>query len=383
MKKFMEKISVLSLSLLLTTAFSISSIQSSLFTFYKDIPNSWVELLISLPSAGIMLTLLLNRVIEHYLTERQMIITGLFLFSLCAFVPLLNPSYWIIFLSRLLFGIGVGLLNAKAISIISERYEGKERVQMLGLRGSAEVVGSATLTFGVGQLLQYGWQSTFLVYSFGLVVLFLYLLFVPYERVEKKSIHQVEKLEKQQWRNVLFFSFVAAIIVLTYVVLNIYVPVVLEQEKMGTAKTAATILAMTQLIGILAGISFANLIQFFRGRLLLLSTLSFGIVQILIGWSPNVLIFSIFTIVSGFVYTISLTTIFHLLSEQISRKTLNQATSFVIVGCSVGATSSTFILDLLKSISNHSNFIFTIFGIMMGLTGLTTLAFIKKVEKIG
>lgn len=383
MKKFMEKISVLSLSLLLTTAFSISSIQSSLFTFYKDIPNSWVELLISLPSAGIMLTLLLNRVIEHYLTERQMIITGLFLFSLCAFVPLLNPSYWIIFLSRLLFGIGVGLLNAKAISIISERYEGKERVQMLGLRGSAEVVGSATLTFGVGQLLQYGWQSTFLVYSFGLVVLFLYLLFVPYEKVEKKSIHQVEKLEKQQWRNVLFLSFVAAIIVLTYVALNIYVPVVLEQEKMGTAKTAATILAMTQLIGILAGISFANLIQFFRGRLLLLSTLSFGIVQILIGWSPNVLVFSIFTIVSGFVYTISLTTIFHLLSEQISRKTLNQATSFVIVGCSIGATSSTFILDLLKSISNHSNFIFTIFGIMMGLTGLTTLAFIKKVEKIG
>lgn len=378
MEKFMEKISVLSLSLLLTTAFSISSIQSSLFTFYKDIPNSWVELLISLPSAGIMLTLLLNRVIEHYLTERQMIITGLSLFSLCAFVPLFNPSYWIIFLSRILFGIGIGLLNAKAISIISERYEGKERVQMLGLRGSAEVVGSASLTFGVGQLLQYGWQSTFLVYSFGLVVLFLYLLFVPYEKEEKKSIHQVEKLEKQQWRNVLFFSFVAAIIVLTYVTLNIYVPVVLEQEKMGTAKTAATILAMAQLIGILAGISFVNLIQFFRRRLLLLSTLSFGIVQILIGWSPNVLIFSICTIASGFVYTISLTTIFHLLSEQIPRKILNQATSFVIVGCSVGAISSTFILDLLKSISNHSNFIFTIFGIMMGLTGLTTLTFIKK-----
>ena len=62
MKKLMEKVSILSLSLILTTAFSISSAQSAMFAFYKGIPESWVELLVSLPSAGIMLMLLFNRV---------------------------------------------------------------------------------------------------------------------------------------------------------------------------------------------------------------------------------------------------------------------------------------------------------------------------------
>ena len=148
MKKLMEKVSILSLSLILTTAFSISSAQSAMFAFYKGIPESWVELLVSLPSAGIMLMLLFNRVIEKYLTERQMIVSGLLIFSLCGLLPLLNQSYWLMFASRIVFGMGIGLLNAKAISIVSERYKGQERVRLLGLRGSAEVVGTALLTFG-------------------------------------------------------------------------------------------------------------------------------------------------------------------------------------------------------------------------------------------
>ena len=45
------------------------------------------------------------------------------------------------------------MINAKAISIISERYSGNDKTRMLGYRGSAEVVGSAILTFMVGQLL--------------------------------------------------------------------------------------------------------------------------------------------------------------------------------------------------------------------------------------
>ena len=179
MKKFMEKVSILSLSLVLTTSFSISSAQSAMFAFYKDLPESWIELLVSLPSAGIMLMLILNGLVEKYLSERKMIVTGLLIFSLCGFVPLVNKAYWVIFASRLIFGMGVGLLNAKAISIISERYEGKERIQTLGLRGSAEVVGTALLTLGVSQLLRFGWEISFLVYASGLIVLALYLLFVP------------------------------------------------------------------------------------------------------------------------------------------------------------------------------------------------------------
>ena len=130
MKRTMEKISILSLSLVLTTSFSISSALPAMFDFYKDYPADKVELLVSLPSIGIMVMLLLNGLIERFLSERIMIVTGLLIMSACAFVPILNPSYNLVFLSRLIFGLGTGLINAKAISIISERYQGHERIQL-------------------------------------------------------------------------------------------------------------------------------------------------------------------------------------------------------------------------------------------------------------
>ncbi len=79
------------------------------------------------------------------------------------------------------------MINAKAISIISERYSGNDKTRMLGYRGSAEVVGSAILTFIVGQLLPLGWPAIFAVYGGGYLILLLYILFVPYPKGKKQA----------------------------------------------------------------------------------------------------------------------------------------------------------------------------------------------------
>ena len=380
MKKFMEKVSILSLSLVLTTSFSISSAQSAMFAFYKDLPESWVELLVSLPSAGIMLMLVLNGLVEKYLSERKMIVTGLLIFSLCGFVPLVNKAYWVIFASRLIFGMGVGLLNAKAISIISERYEGKERIQTFGLRGSAEVVGTALLTLGVSQLLRFGWEISFLVYASGLIVLALYLLFVPYGKEEKhhEEHHRGKGLTAAQWFLTIGLALVAAVIVLTNVVINVRVPGLVEKSGMGSVQTAGLILSSMQLIGIAAGLSFAPLLHYFKENLLTVAGVVFGLTAIMIGLAPNLLLLSVVTIASGFVYSVSLTSIFHILSERIPSKPLNQATSIVILGCSAGATATTFFLSLIGQFSSQASFIFGVLGSLMVLMAVLAFGILKK-----
>ena len=114
MKKIMEKVSILALSFILTTSFSISSAQSAMFAYYKGIPHSMIELLVSLPSAGIMVSLIFNKWIGRLFSERQMIVTGLVAYALCGFIPLISPAYPVVFLSRIIFGMAVGLLNVSA-----------------------------------------------------------------------------------------------------------------------------------------------------------------------------------------------------------------------------------------------------------------------------
>ena len=102
----MEKVSILALSFILTTSFSISSAQSAMFAYYRGIPHSMIELLVSLPSAGIMVSLIFNKWIGRLFSERQMIVSGLLIFSLCGLLPLLNQSYWLMFASRLVIWNG-------------------------------------------------------------------------------------------------------------------------------------------------------------------------------------------------------------------------------------------------------------------------------------
>ena len=378
MKRFMEKASILALSFVLTTAFSISSALPAMFQFYKNYSSSQVELLVSLPSIGIMSLLLFNSILERFLSERFMIILGLILYSICGLIPFFNQSYNLVFASRFVFGLGLGMMNPRAIAIISERFQGRERVQMLGYRGSAEVVGMAVLTLAVGQLLHFGWTTTFLIYTVGFIVLALYLMFVPYEKNESdkhKHLKSVRKMTRKQIHLSIFLAFIAGMIVCANVAITLRIPSLVLQAEIGNAETASWILSCMQLVGILAGVSFASLVSVLKNRLLTVTGIVFGLSQVMIGFSSQIWLLSLSALLAGFAYSVSLTAVFHIVSEKIPTHLVNRATAIVVLGCSSGASVSTFVLSLIGIISSAPIFIFSVLGVFMMATS-TLAAFV-------
>ena len=378
MKRFMEKASILALSLVLTTAFSISSSLPAMFQYYKNYSSSQVELLVSLPSIGIMSLLMFNSVLERFVSERFMIILGLILYSICGLIPFFNQSYNLVFASRFVFGLGLGMMNPRAIAIISERFQGRERVQMLGYRGSAEVVGMALLTLAVGQLLHFGWTTTFLVYTVGFIVLALYLMFVPYGKNESdkhKHLKSVRKMTRKQINLSIFLAFIAGMIVCANVAITLRIPSLVLQAEIGNAETASWVLSCMQLVGILAGVSFASLVSVLKNRLLTVTGIVFGLSQVMIGFSSQIWLLSLSALLAGFAYSVSLTAVFHIVSEKIPTHLVNRATAIVVLGCSSGASVSTFVLSLIGIISSAPIFIFSVLGVFMMATS-TLAAFV-------
>lgn len=380
MKKLLEKVSILSLSLVLTTSFSISSALPHMFEYYKDLPKSQIELLVSLPSAGIMLTLFLNTFIERFLDERKMIITGLLILSIFGMVPFINQAYPILFISRFIFGMGVGLINAKAISIISERYHGRERVQTLGFRGSAEVVGTALVTLLVGFLLQFGWTSSFLAYGAGLIVLFLFMTFVPYHQQEESQYTQAnykEPLQKEEWKLTIILAIVAAMIVLCNVGVTLRIPSIVAYTFKDQHNSASFILSAMQLIGILAGLTFSGLVHLFKSKLITYAGIAYGFSMMAVALSPSIPLLALSALFSGYTYSTALTMVFQILSAKIPAKRLNQVTSVAVLGCSFGAAITPFALNTIGLISDSNAFIFTVLGIAMALLAFSLLYLLK------
>lgn len=384
MKKLLEKVSILSLSLVLTTSFSISSALPYMFEYYKDLPKSQIELLVSLPSAGIMLTLFLNTFIERFLDERKMIITGLLILSIFGMVPFINQAYPILFLSRFIFGMGVGLINAKAISIISERYHGRERVQTLGFRGSAEVVGTALVTLFVGFLLQFGWTSSFLAYGAGLIVLFLFMTFVPYHQQEESQYTQAnhkEPLQKEEWKLTIILAIVAAMIVLCNVGVTLRIPSIVAYTFKDQHNSASFILSAMQLIGILAGLTFSGLVHLFKSKLITYAGIAYGFSMMAVALSPTIPLLALSALFSGYTYSTALTMVFQILSAKIPAKRLNQVTSVAVLGCSFGAAITPFALNTIGLISDSNAFIFTVLGIAMALLAFSLLYLLKDQQE--
>ena len=127
MKKTMEKITLLSLSLMLISTFTVSTVLPAMLGFYQGYGQEQVELLISIPSLAITVMILMNTWLARYINESVMITTDLVLLTVNGVVPVFFQNYPVVLISRGLFGFGIGLINARAITMISERYEGNEK----------------------------------------------------------------------------------------------------------------------------------------------------------------------------------------------------------------------------------------------------------------
>lgn len=384
MTKILEKMSLLGLSLLLISAFSISTALPPMLDYYSPTYNaSQVELLVSVPSFSVVAMLLLNPFVDKWLNDRQLIMTGLILLSSAGIFPFFVQWYPLVLLSRLVFGMGIGFINAKAISIISQRYQGKERIQMLGIRGSVELIGGASCSLLVGQLLKIHWTLAFLIYGFGFIILAMYLLFVPpMEQIEKKEIQKSKQgLNKKDFAMILGMALLSGFVICINSSISLRVPLFQVDGKTIVGGESALVLSLEQGIGIAAGLSFASLLAHIKNRLLPMALLCLSICLFGIALANNLLILILSSVGVGFFYSIILTFIFHRLSECIARNLLNKATAYVLLGCNLGSAVSPYVLKLLALVSSSFSWIFLAYAIVSFLLFLGFLLNSRMVKK--
>ncbi|MBM7636560.1 MFS transporter [Streptococcus saliviloxodontae] len=379
MKLVMEKISLLALSLMLVSTFAVSSALPQMIAYYQaqGYASSQVELLVSMSSFAIIAVLLLNPIINRFVSESLSIILGILLLSLGGLAPYFNQSYSLVFASRLVLGLGIGLINAHAINIISQRFSGKERIRMLGLRGSAEVLGSALLTFIAGQLLSSNWSNAFLVYGFSLPILALYLIFVPNSNEDEapQASREKEKVsfEMKELLYILGLALYAGFVILINSVNTLRIPVIVDRLGLGTASQSSLILSLMMLMGILAGTQFSAMVSFLKAYFMpvILFVLAGGVLVVWAG--ASLWLIGLGAILTGFVYSLGVTFVFHLISERMKGEKLATATTLVLLGCNFGGGIASLALRFFDSILPTTTGAFLILAVLSLVLGVILL----------
>lgn len=383
MKEQMKKIALLSLSLILTSAYSVSIVLPSLLQHFSEYTTAQVEMLISAPSFAITVMIVLNAWLSRYMKDRSMIVGGLLLLSVSGMVPVFVQEYPVMFASRIFLGIGIGLINAKAISIFSEYYEGREKAALLGYRGSAEVLGSAVMTLVAGKLVLIRWNLAFWVYALGFVIVLLYLVWVPGSMepgqsagAEKESLEAEADGKRECWKKEVLpiaYALFAGFVICIYCSNSLRVPMLILEKKLGTESEASIILTLMMLMGIAAGVYFGKLTMWWKEKLPGVGCLMLGAGMLLTAYAGNLPLIGVGISIVGFFYTVLVTYSFHQISEQIPQSSINTATSIVLVGCNLGAACSPFVLKWMGRFSEGVSVPFVGYAGMMGVLGIVLI----------
>ena len=366
-KNYFEIIGVLSLSLMLTCAMAVSGAIPAMIEEFSNYSRSSVEFLLSVTSFMMILMVALSPIISKYIPERIIIIAGLVIYTVSGITPVFIQSYPIMFISRILLGLGTGLINAKAISMIGERFTGELQQKLQGIRCSMETLGQTILTLIAGQLLVFGWNYTFLIYGTSLIILILFVLFVPERKavpftsndsvVPSKGILSLTDMPFLIGNALLGFLMVA-----TNVSLSLRISSYVIEAGIGTAADGATIMGISTFAGFIAGIAFGFMSKKL-GKNLLPFSLMIGVSGLFIVVIANsFMLASVGASLIGFCVTSCTSIVFGSLPEHFPANTLTTVNAIVLVGCNLGCFSAPLLLRIADQINPSLSTAFLAYG---------------------
>ncbi|OKP90323.1 hypothetical protein A3848_11360 [Paenibacillus sp. P32E] len=363
-KEKLKTYSLLSVAVLISSGPIIAANIPAIAKDFPAISLTQVGLLTTIPSLFVIFGVLIGNRLELRIGKKRTILTGLgFVFIAGIFPALKHDIFSLLFVSRCLFGLGIGLFNRLIIQMISDIYQtnpGKQ-ASLIGLESAFEELGGICLTLFVGQLLKINWYTSFYVYALALPVFVAFLFFVPADKreLEKGGTEQLTTTSdhpsnKRSLRVMIGFGILLFVIVTLFINYNIQITPLIMEKNIGNATNGSNMIAFIGLGAFIAGFSFGKLYKYLGNYIVPLAILLLGGSMFVTTISQSVYLTTLCSMVIGFSFRCIMPYLLHTFTQQIA-KMAKLGTTIVLVAYNLGATLSPYEGTLIRQLSHvHS-----------------------------
>jgi len=273
----MLKLTLLSIALL--TVFGSAAVAPTLAEIAQSFPdNSATEIKALLTAPALMMIFIspLTSFFSGILGHKKLVIIALLCYLIGGLAGGIAPTYNTLFLTRLLLGVGIGILMPMSTVLVAQNFTGKERLQLLGWASSATNLFGIAAGLVVGFLAVFSWRYGFLIYGIAALTLALVLFYLPStanEAKQKNAAPKILPLSIYLWAAAIFLQMIAIYGLLINIALFV------NENQLGNAREAGIGYASMTLAGFTAGILGVHLRslfeQYFAPAILLLSSIGF------------------------------------------------------------------------------------------------------------
>lgn len=282
-----------SLALLLTATLTImagATIAPSLpemGAHFRNVPQAelLVRLVLTLPALMIALASPLMGSLSDRWGRKPLLVLGMALYVLAGAAGAVIENIWLLLLSRALLGVGVaGILTANT-ALMADLFDGPARGRILGMQGVFTNVGGALFLVAGGLLAQQNWHAPFLIYLLPLLLLPLVWTQIPNVRPQNTPRLQAEATPAALPWGKLWPIYAAGFLTfLLFYQVPTQVPFYLTERFGASSSVSGSIVALTNVAGVVAGLLFVRLGQRFAApQLSAYAMLAIGAGLVLIG----------------------------------------------------------------------------------------------------
>ena len=190
-------ISIAAISFIQGLQFCVSPVLGDIQAHYPDVSVSLVQMLITAPGLLSMLVSLASGWLVLRITKKQLLIFGALVAGVTGFMPFLSDSFTLLFVSRTLFGVGLGIATTMNVAVVAEFFEGQERVKAMGFQAASVGAGMVVATTFAGLLGSRGFRNAYYVNVIGFICMILLLVFLPETGVAKETNTEKVRLNRK------------------------------------------------------------------------------------------------------------------------------------------------------------------------------------------
>lgn len=385
MNKKILKIALLSVSMLVAVAPAINANIPAMKEAFPQIPLSMVEMITTIPSLFLMISVLTSGFIAKKIGYKQTIMLGLGIVAISGIIPVFIGNFYLVLFSRATLGFGIGLFNSLLIGLISYFFDGNERTTLIGYHEALGGLGGMLITYIAGQLMHVNWQAPFISYAIAIPVFFIFWKVIPKVKTEDilhKNTKQVVVNDGKEGNFSIVFVFMILIVIgaTLNMTMGIKVSSLIVEQGYGSASDASTVIMLLSLGAMISGFLFGKMYKIFKNYIMFVGFTITALAMFIIGISNT----SWMTVLGGFLVGFGFRVMMPCLTNIVNSSHLKNptlATSLLLVAYNLGSAFAPYGSMLIQKFSWTSDLrgVFYVDGI--GFICLALIVFIVNKVK--
>lgn len=385
MNKKILKIALLSVSMLVAVAPAINANIPAMKEAFPQIPLSMVEMITTIPSLFLMISVLTSGFIAKKIGYKQTIMLGLGIVAIAGIIPVFIGNFYLVLFSRAALGFGIGLFNSLLIGLISYFFDENERTTLIGYHEALGGLGGMLITYIAGQLMHVNWQAPFISYAIAIPVFFIFWKVIPKVKTEDilhKNTKQVVVNDGKEGNFSIVFVFMILIVIgaTLNMTMGIKVSSLIVEQGYGSASDASTVIMLLSLGAMISGFLFGKMYKIFKNYIMSVGFTITALAMFIIGISNT----SWMTVLGGFLVGFGFRVMMPCLTNIVNSSHLKNptlATSLLLVAYNLGSAFAPYGSMIIQKFSwtNDLRGVFYVDGI--GFICLALIVFIVNKAK--